>query len=180
MAIRIIAGSLGGRILKTPRSHKTHPMGERERAAIFNAISHDLANAKILDLFAGSGALGLESLSRGGRLAVFVEKDHLAQKILAENIAALGVRPQTILHNMNARNIFNLGEKFDIIFADPPYHQPQWNIIQKLGQILAKGGKLIISRQKGMPLPELSGLVVTSSKIYAGAAIDILEGINEF
>ncbi|MDR2064030.1 MAG: 16S rRNA (guanine(966)-N(2))-methyltransferase RsmD [Candidatus Nomurabacteria bacterium] len=175
MAIRIIAGEFGGRWVKTPDGAKTHPMGERERAAIFNALVDDLAGAKVLDLFAGSGALGLEALSRGAEAAVFVEKARAAGEVISENIAALGVEQRAILYKMPAKKMLQMGEKFDVIFADPPYSQPQWSTIQELGQMMNAGGKLVISFQKGTNRPLLAGFTLCSTKVYAGAAIDILE-----
>ena len=85
MSLRIISGEFGGRIIATSSSYKTHPMGDRIRGALFNMLG-DISDLRVLDAFAGNGSLGLEALSRGAKEAVFVERDHMAQKILQENI----------------------------------------------------------------------------------------------
>ena len=80
MNVRIISGKYGGRIIKAPDTARTHPMGERIRNALFNSIGSEVDDAKVLDVFAGTGAVGLEALSRGARSVTFVEKDRVAQK----------------------------------------------------------------------------------------------------
>ena len=86
MNIRLISGIFKNHKITAPNSRQTHPMSERARNAIFNTIQTDIPGAKILDAFAGTGALGLEAISRGAKGAVFIEKNRLAQKILAENL----------------------------------------------------------------------------------------------
>src|SRR6266536_3434306 len=95
MNIRIISGRYGGRKLDTPDNTRTHPMSERVRNALFNSLGDRIIDADILDAFAGTGALGLESLRRGAKKATFIEKDRIAQKILHNNIATLGVESTT-------------------------------------------------------------------------------------
>jgi 16S rRNA (guanine(966)-N(2))-methyltransferase RsmD len=131
-------------------------MGERIRAAIFNKIVDWLPSAVVLDAFAGTGALGLEAISRGAKRAVLVEKDRLAQKIIAENIENLGVGDKAQLVRSRLQGWLNsrtTAEKFDIIFADPPYFDPQLNIVKKLTKLLKKDGILILSHSEAIETP---------------------------
>src|SRR5688572_29309696 len=95
MNVRLISGKFGGRKIQAPDNSRTHPMSERVRNALFNSIGSEVQAAKVLDVFAGTGAVGLEALSRGANSVVFVEKDRLAQKTLTQNIQLLGVENTT-------------------------------------------------------------------------------------
>ena len=97
MRVRIISGEFGGRFIKTPPGSTTHPMGERVRSAMFNSLGESIRDARVLDAFAGSGAVGLEALSRGAESAVFVERDRVAQRVIAENISIFGCRKKNLL-----------------------------------------------------------------------------------
>ena len=93
-SIRVIAGRFGGRLLDAPKDNntRTKPMGERIRNAMFNSIGNEINGAQILDAFAGTGAVGLEALSRGAARVTFIERDKIAQKILSNNVSSLGVQ----------------------------------------------------------------------------------------
>src|SRR5258708_5562120 len=99
--MRIIAGNLKGRVFGSPHGHRTHPMSENIRGALFNALG-ELGGLNVLDAFAGSGALGFEALSRGAKSAVLVEADRLAQKTIAENIQTLGLETRAKLVKASA------------------------------------------------------------------------------
>jgi 16S rRNA (guanine966-N2)-methyltransferase len=122
---RIVAGSLGGRRIAVP-PRGTRPTSERVREAMFSAISAriDLAGARVLDCYAGSGALGIEALSRGASFALFVESDRRAAAVLAENLAVLGlsgfaeVRTSSVEALAGSRPAW---DPFDLLVADPPY-----------------------------------------------------------
>ena len=86
MNIRLIAGTLGGRVIEGSGTTRTHPMGERIRSSLFNIIGDEIIGATVLDAFAGSGSLGLEAISRGAKSATFIERDRIAQKIIENNI----------------------------------------------------------------------------------------------
>ena len=121
---RIVGGSARGRRLTVP-PRGTRPTSERAREALFNTLNSesDLSGARVLDLFAGSGAVGLEALSRGAQAAVFVESDRKAAVVLQDNIAALGL-PGATLHRCTVDTYLaavGADEPFDIVFADPPY-----------------------------------------------------------
>lgn len=123
--LRIVAGEFGGRRIRAPRGRGTRPTAERIREAWFSALGPRLPGAAVMDLFAGSGALGLEALSRGAAHAHFVESDHRVASTIRENIQALAVEERA---SLTVRDAFayldGLGrgeEPFDIALADPPY-----------------------------------------------------------
>jgi 16S rRNA (guanine(966)-N(2))-methyltransferase RsmD len=177
--IRIIAGKFGGRTIKTPGNQATHPMSERIRAAIFNKLSNRLAGAMVLDVFAGSGALGLEALSRGAKQVTLVEKNRQALGTISENITSLDLWSAIKLERLSLAGWLNITlskgdeefQKYDIIFADPPYHDPQVKTIRRLALLLADDGVLVVSYPKSLPTPDIDGLQATSKRIYAGASI---------
>jgi 16S rRNA (guanine966-N2)-methyltransferase len=121
--VRIIAGAWRGRQIKAPSGDLVRPTGDRVREAWMSIVNPSLAGAKVVDLFAGSGALGLEALSRGAREVHFVEHAARSLKALADNIEALGARERAVVHRDDAlRFLDKLGvERFDVAFADPPY-----------------------------------------------------------
>jgi 16S rRNA (guanine966-N2)-methyltransferase len=121
--MRIIAGAWRGREIKAPRGDLVRPTGDRVREAWMSIVTPSLAGAKVLDLFAGSGALGLEALSRGAREVHFVENAARSLEAVAGNIEALGAGERARVHRKDALKFLdNLAEeRFDIAFADPPY-----------------------------------------------------------
>lgn len=188
MNIRLISGLFKNHKITAPNSRQTHPMSERVRNAIFNSIQSEIPDAEILDAFAGTGALGLEAISRGAKSATFIEKNRLAQKILAENLQILTKNPEAGEAKLiragvsgwltSTESQFELGEipelpNFDIIFADPPYYDPQFPTIEKLAERLKFGGLFVLSQPKELEDFEAKNLTPISSKIYAGAKIII-------
>ncbi|MGH7568902.1 MAG: 16S rRNA (guanine(966)-N(2))-methyltransferase RsmD [Gemmatimonadales bacterium] len=121
--IRIIAGEFGGRRLKTPAGDQVRPTAGRVREAWFSILQRPLRGARVLDLFAGSGALGLEALSRGAVTAHFVETHRPSLATLRANIATLHVTERTTIHRLDALTFAERlhPEQFDVAFADPPY-----------------------------------------------------------
>jgi 16S rRNA (guanine966-N2)-methyltransferase len=121
--VRIVAGEWGGRRIKRPADDRVRPTADRVREAWMSIVHADLPDARVLDLFAGSGALGLEALSRGAASAVFVEVATKSVAALVENAKDLGAGDRAILHRTDAvRFVEKLPEgEFDVAFADPPY-----------------------------------------------------------
>jgi len=128
--MRIVAGQFKGRAIATPSGHATRPTSDRTREAVFNILAHapwnDGLDAKrVLDLFAGSGALGFEAISRGAAFALFVETDAAARGAIRDNIEALGLFGVTRIHRRDATDLgakpAGLGDPFDLVFLDPPY-----------------------------------------------------------
>jgi 16S rRNA (guanine966-N2)-methyltransferase len=166
--VRIISGALKKQKIITP-GHTTHPMGGREKLALFNSIQNDLPAATVLDVFAGSGALGIEALSRGAALVTFVETHPRAIAAIGHNLANLGLLSRaTITRTLPAHQLFN------IIFADPPYQDPHCSIVVRLPALLVPGGLLILSFPKNVTPPVLP-LALLSSRSYAAATIRIYQ-----
>lgn len=180
MNLRIIAGEFKRRIIKSPGSRQTHPMGDRIRSAIFNKLVHYLPNANVLDVFAGTGALGLEALSRGAKTVTLIEKDRKAQKIITNNIEALNVEQRTKLIRANVNSWINTTlatikpeelPRYDIIFADPPYWNPQFDIVERLIEFLDEKGVLVLSHTRQIDTPIFEGLELIDKREYADATI---------
>lgn len=121
--MRIVAGHFGGRQLLRPKDDRVRPTADRVREAWMSIIQSELADARVLDLFSGSGALGLEALSRGAASAEFVDIGAASIKALSANIENLGLKGQTRIHKGDAMRFVEKLESgaYDIIFADPPY-----------------------------------------------------------
>lgn len=123
--MRIIAGTHGGRILSAPRGQTTRPTTDRDREALFSALSHQLGHdfegLRVLDLFAGSGTLGLEALSRGARHCTFIDKDPKAIATIKANIEALNEGSNTAVIHGNALRPAHSTQGYDLAFADAPY-----------------------------------------------------------
>lgn len=174
MIVRVIAGQYGGRKLDAPDRRSTHAMSERVRGALFNSLGGEVAGKRVLDAFAGSGSLGIEALSRGADKAVFVEKDRIASSIIAKNIKLLGLEPQTQLISTTVSNWLSTKgeeniEKFDIIFADPPYHDTQFSTVKKLFGLLKPNGLMVLSHPGRGEVPIQTGIVVVDNRSYGNA-----------
>ena len=157
--MRVIAGRLRGRVLHAPRTAATRPTAALVREALF-ALLGDVEQARVLDLFAGSGALGIEALSRGARQVLFVERDPRACRALAANLRSLGLAaPQARLHRGEAlaalRGARRHQEKYDLILIDPPYAQGRrWepHLRALLPELLGAHGRVAIESDRRRPL----------------------------
>ena len=126
--MRIVAGKYKSRIIKMPKGPKIRPTKDRIREALFNIIGQEIKEAKVLDAFAGSGAFGMEALSRGAEQAVFIDKDRGCVRIIKENLKSLSVeKEKTLVIAMDAFKAFYMLERkkenFDIVLLDPPYYK---------------------------------------------------------
>lgn len=130
--MRIVGGKFKGRAIAAPDGRDTRPTSDRAREALFNVLAHaawspGLEARRVLDLFAGTGALGLEAISRGAAFALFVETDAAARGVIRDNIEALGLFGVTRIHRRDATDLgvkpAGLGDPFDLVFLDPPYHR---------------------------------------------------------
>ncbi len=125
--MRIVGGKFRGRSLAAPRSNAIRPTTDRTRESLFNILAHghgqQLAGARVLDLFAGTGAFGLEALSRGAAFALFVEKSTEGRALLRANVESLGVTGVSKVFRRDATALGGIGTMapFDLVFADPPY-----------------------------------------------------------
>lgn len=147
-------------------------MSERMRAALFNILG-DIDGVEVLDAFAGTGALGLETLSRSAARVVFIEKDRVAQNVIQENIDTLGVsqQAQLIRTSVGAWSETTENQSFDLIFADPPYHDMQLSTVGKLVKYLKPKGLMILSHSGRESAPTVNGVVVVDNRSYGDAAL---------
>ena len=182
---RIVGGALGGRVIEAP-SIGTRPTSERVREAVFSKLEHAnaLAGARVLDLFAGSGALAFEALSRGGERAVIVEQSRKAAEVVRQNAQALGVAARVeLVVDDAARFMSRLGREaavrsgFDLVLLDPPYDYPP-NRLDKLLVELAEGGTLadgavvVVERSTRSTPPQWPlGLYQTDQKKYGETTV---------
>ena len=125
--MRIISGTLKGRRLHSPEGQNTRPTSDRLRESIFNILAHGwpekLAGARVADIFAGSGAMGIEAISRGAAVAVFVEKHSAGRALVSDNLEALGIADKARVIKGDARQLPPIDAPFDLIFMDPPYRR---------------------------------------------------------
>ncbi|ESQ88539.1 16S rRNA (guanine(966)-N(2))-methyltransferase RsmD [Asticcacaulis benevestitus] len=130
--MRIVGGQFKGRTIVTPDGQNTRPTSDRAREAIFNILAHadwapNLEGARVLDVFAGSGALGFEAMSRGGRFCLFVETDDAARGAIRDNVETFGLFGTTRVHRRDATQLGlrpgSQAEAFNLVFLDPPYRK---------------------------------------------------------
>jgi len=172
--LRIISGQYGGRSIDGSGTTKTHPMGERIRGSLFNIINSELKDAHVLDAFAGSGSLGIEALSRGASTAVFVERDKPAIEVITANISLLKIDPaatKIVKSTVSSWVDTYKGEGFDVIFADPPYDDPQLSTAMKLIGLLKPNGLMVLSYPGRGEAPTGAGVVVVDNRSYGTAAL---------
>jgi 16S rRNA (guanine966-N2)-methyltransferase len=173
-SIRVIAGKYGGRTLDAPSESntRTKPMGERIRNAMFNSIGNEVQDAKVLDAFAGTGSVGFEALSRGAAHVTFVERDRVAQRIIMHNMQSLDVVDAVDLVKTTVNNWLETSDppKYDLIFADPPYHDLQLSTVSKLLGLLKPNGLMVLSHTGRGEVPNLeNGIVVVDNRSYGNA-----------
>lgn len=154
--MRVITGIAKGKRLKTLEGLDTRPTTDRVKEGIFNIIQFDLPASKVLDLFAGSGQIGIEALSRGASYCVFNDQNRQAQQIIKDNLINTGLYKSSRVISMDAKAYLNsTKEEFDIVFLDPPYNK---GILQEILPIVAKKmtdrGIIICEHEKNEELPE--------------------------
>ena len=119
--MRIITGSARGRRLTAPEGTDVRPTAEVTKEAVFSAIHFEVEGARMLDLFAGTGQMGIEALSRGAKQCVFIDQRNDAVKLIRENLQVCGLTDSAVVRSGDAMAYLKSGEKFDLIFLDPPY-----------------------------------------------------------
>lgn len=173
MNVRIISGRFGKRKIKAPEGSLTRPMGERVRGALFNMIGTDLPDAHVLDAFAGTGSLGIEALSRGAKSCVFIEKNRKPYAILKENLELLGLDDEVKATKVGLATWIasHKGERFDIIFVDPPYNNLQLSTVKQLFSLLKPNGLMVLSTPGRCEVPTDNQIVVVDNRSYGTAAL---------
>jgi len=172
--MRVIAGALKGRRLKPPNWEGLRPTSDKLRETLFNILAPRIAGARVLDGYSGTGALGIEAISRGAARVTFVDNDRRAQALIADNIAQCGVEGgYAIIRATVAVAIDDLGatpaEPFDIILLDPPYDDPQVDAVIAAGAAaLAPAGVLVFEHARRRAAPETAGPLVRVRQVTSG------------
>lgn len=175
--MRISGGDARGLKLVVPKGSR--PASEKVRQAVFASIASHVPDARVLDLFCGSGAYGLEALSRGASEAVFVDKDLAATKACRTNVCAIGVQDSSHIRRTDVlRYMTRSASKdgpFDLIFIDPPYDDPLDRVLTAVGAVLADEGRIVVEmRWKGEAPVLHPGLVVEADRRYGDTRVLML------
>jgi 16S rRNA (guanine966-N2)-methyltransferase len=181
--MRIVSGQYKGKPIAAPEGRSTRPTSDRAREAVFNILEHApwapaLQGARVLDLFAGSGALGLESLSRGAAFCLFVETDEEARGAIRDNVEALHLFGCTRIHRRDATDLgprpASAGPAFDLVFLDPPYAKGLGEkALSELGMHawLEPGAVLVFERSEGEPDIRPEGYELIDERRYGAAKV---------
>ena len=172
--VKITSGLFRGRELKAPQNGITHPMGSREKLALFNSLNEKIEDKIILDVFAGTGALGLEALSRGATHVTFIEADKKAAEILKQNAILLGVFEKVRIYNTKVEKI-DFDSPFDVVIADPPYeyfHDLPLSVLDRLAKTARD--YFVLSHPSDFD-PHAINAELLSTKAYAGSRITIFQ-----
>lgn len=180
--MRIVTGRLRGRNIITPKGRNTRPTSDQTRESIFNILSHadwapPLEGAITADIFAGSGALGLEAISRGAEFCLFVETEPKARAAIRGNIEKMGLFGCTRLHRHDATKLKiapgNLRGAFTHIFMDPPYNKGLWRpVLERLKyyDLIADGGVIILEESKDAEI-DVKGYEVLADKLWGASRV---------
>jgi len=171
---RIIGGSAGGRRLVTPAGRTTRPTSDRVREGLFSSLGGDLTGRSFLDLYAGSGAVGLEAASRGAAPVTLVERESTALRAARENVAALGFSQVVIRADDVSRFLGESATPYDIVFLDPPYAESVDGILALLDDRgwVGVGGQVVVERDsRGTPPTWPPGIEADRSRRYGDSTL---------
>ena len=174
--MRVIAGTLKGRRLKAPTWDGLRPTSDKLRETLFNILAPRIGGARVLDGYAGTGAVGIEALSRGAKAVTFVDSDRRAETLIAENLAHCGVEEgYAIIRATVARAFDQLDaaafgpyELFDIVWLDPPYDEAAGAEIAAAEKLIVPGGLLVLEHARRRPAPETAGRLVRARQVTSG------------
>jgi 16S rRNA (guanine966-N2)-methyltransferase len=182
--MRVIAGSLKGRRLKSPDWPGLRPTADRLRETLFNVLAPRMEGARVADVYAGTGAVGIEALSRGAREVTFIEHDRRAQQLIAANLAHCGVTTSYTIVRASAQRAlesFDRAVVFDIVLLDPPYAITDAElaaVLAAVGARLAAGGVAVLEHATRHPVPAIAGRLVRSRDVVAGDSTLTLYGVG--
>jgi len=168
--LRVLSGELKGKKILAIKDNLSHPMGSRERLALFNSLGPELKNAIILDAFSGTGAVGIEAISRGAAHVTFIEKNHKVAELLRKNLKDLKLEDKTRVFEAGVETM-NFNTKFDFVLADPPYDKIKKvspETFEKLANLARKN--FILSHPSSFD-PHVIDAKLLSTKSYASARI---------
>ena len=184
--MRVIAGSAGGVRLAVPK-HGVRPTMDRVKAAIFSSLGNAIIGARVLDLFAGSGALGIEALSRGASSVLFVEEDRQSTEVIEKNLAKTKLEAR--VRHQDVFDFLGISSgiaRFQIIFADPPYEKTKSGerftekllANETLPRLLNRDGIFVLEKRPGEALPETKVWRVVRQRTYGTTEVLFLSAIN--
>ncbi len=170
--MRVIAGRLGGRNFDSPQTRRTHPMSDKVRGALFNALG-ELSGLTVLDAFSGSGACAIEAASRGAEAVLAIDIDPEAIKTVAANVRDLDLEDIITVRRKNisgwSRN--HQDDKFNIVVADPPYTDIRPDVLERLTVHVPAGGLMVLSWPGSEAVRPFPGLEIVSHKTYGDAQL---------
>jgi 16S rRNA (guanine(966)-N(2))-methyltransferase RsmD len=172
--MRIVAGTLKGRRLEAPAWDGLRPTSDKLRETLFNILGPRASGARVLDAFAGTGALGIEAVSRGAAHVTFIEHDRRAQALIAANLARCGVADgyviirSSVVRALDALRADPAFVPFDIILLDPPYDQPSDVILPQAAALIAPGGLMVLEHARRQPAPEIAGALRRAREVRSG------------
>ena len=169
--MRIVSGALGGRTFDAPRGHRTHPMSDKIRGALFNMLG-DIDGLQVADLYSGTGAISFEAISRGASNTIAIEADKVAYATIKKNIDQLNLDEQIDVRKMFVHSWTNRNNTlFDIVIADPPYDDLQYKTLDKLHELVKPGGTLVYSLPPKARLLLPANCEKISEKSYGDASL---------
>jgi len=173
--MRVIAGTLKGRRLRAPTWDGLRPTSDKLRETLFNILAPRIAGARVLDGYAGTGAVGIEALSRGAAAVTFVELDRRAQTLIEENLAHCGIENgYAIIRASVARALPHLratGASFDVVLLDPPYDQEPGTDLKALEDVMAPNGIVVVEHGRRRAPPEQLGRLVRRRDVRSGDSV---------
>jgi 16S rRNA (guanine966-N2)-methyltransferase len=176
--MRIIAGERKGHTIYAPKGLATRPTSDRVRENVFNIVAPWVEDARVLDLYAGSGAMGLEALSRGAAAVVFVEADLDAVRAIERNLDRLRLAGARVVRADATTGLMQeaaAGRKYDLVLADPPYAMTDYETLARyLPHVLADDGLLVVESDARTE-PELADLAVRTSRKYGSTRVTVFE-----
>lgn len=166
--LRVIAGILKGRRLLSPTWDGLRPTSDRLRETLFNVLGDALAGASVLDAYAGTGAVGIEALSRGASHVTFVERDPRAAALIRDNLARCGVRDGYTVLRADLETAPAWPAPFDLVFLDPPYADDPGDAVGRLAGAVAPGGRLVVEHAARRAVPAAVGPLALARTVTAG------------
>jgi 16S rRNA (guanine966-N2)-methyltransferase len=172
--VRVVAGMLKGRRLSAPTWDGLRPTSDKLKETLFNVLAPRVAGARVLDLYAGTGALGIEAVSRGAASVVLVEADHRAQQLIAENLRRCGIEQGCViiratavraLETLRSRSDFT---PFDIVLLDPPYTSDAAAALNGVEAVVAEQGVVVLEHARRTPSPDRAGRLVRQRELSSG------------
>jgi 16S rRNA (guanine966-N2)-methyltransferase len=176
--MRIIAGERKGHTIFAPKGLETRPTSDRVRENVFNIVAPWVEGARVLDLYAGSGAMGLEALSRGAASAVFVEAEPQAIRAIERNLDKLrltGARVAQLDAITGLAQEAASGRKYDLVLADPPYSMTDYDALARYLPLVLSEDGLVVLESSAKTEPELAGLAVQSTRKYGSTRVTVFE-----